>query len=50
MRQKFIKQLPLLDSFNGRLVGVNFDELLETQHYQNPFLIMAGGLGERLGR
>ncbi len=49
MRQKFIKQLPLLDAA-GQLVGVEtFDELLETQHYQNPVLIMAGGLGERLG-
>ena len=49
MRQKFIKHLPLLDA-DGQLVEVEtFDELLEAPHYQNPFLIMAGGLGERLG-
>jgi dTDP-glucose pyrophosphorylase len=49
MRQKSIKQLPLLDA-DGQLVGVEtFDELLETPHYRNPLLIMAGGLGERLG-
>jgi len=49
MRQKSIKQLPLLDG-GGQLVDVEtFDELLETPHYQNPLLIMAGGLGERLG-
>jgi dTDP-glucose pyrophosphorylase len=49
MRQKSIKQLPLLDA-SGQLVGVEtLDELLETPHYANPVLIMAGGLGERLG-
>ncbi|SDR81485.1 nucleotidyltransferase family protein [Bradyrhizobium canariense] len=49
MRQKFIKQLPLLDE-SGQLVEVEtFDELLETPNYPNPVLIMAGGLGERLG-
>lgn len=49
MRQKFIKQLPLLDG-NGQLIGVEtFDELIEAPHYPNPVLIMAGGLGERLG-
>jgi NDP-sugar pyrophosphorylase family protein len=49
MRQKSIKQLPLLDA-KGELVGVEtFDELLEASHYDNPILIMAGGLGERLG-
>jgi dTDP-glucose pyrophosphorylase len=49
MRQKSIKQLPLLDD-SGQLVGVEtFDELLDTPHYPNPVLIMAGGLGERLG-
>jgi dTDP-glucose pyrophosphorylase len=49
MRQKSIKQLPLLDD-SGQLIGVEtFDELLEAPHYPNPVLIMAGGLGERLG-
>ncbi|MET0678079.1 MAG: sugar phosphate nucleotidyltransferase, partial [Bradyrhizobium sp.] len=49
MRQRSIKQLPLLDG-NGQLVGVEtFDELIEAPHYPNPVLIMAGGLGERLG-
>ena len=49
MRQKFIKQLPLLDS-SGQLIGLEtFDELLEAPHYPNPVLVMAGGLGERLG-
>ena len=49
MRQKSIKQLPLLDA-SGQLVGVEtFDELLEAPHFANPVLIMAGGLGERLG-
>ena len=49
MRQKSIKQLPLLDG-SGQLIGVEtFDELLEAPHYPNPVLIMAGGLGERLG-
>jgi hypothetical protein len=49
MRQKFIKQLPLLDG-SGQLIGVEtFDELIEAPQYPNPVLIMAGGLGERLG-
>src|SRR3954465_765429 len=49
MRQKSIKQLPLLDG-SGQLIGVEtFDELIEAPHYPNPVLIMAGGLGERLG-
>jgi len=49
MRQKSIKQLPLFDG-NGRLVEVEtFDELLAAPRYPNPVLIMAGGLGERLG-
>jgi NDP-sugar pyrophosphorylase family protein len=49
MRQKSIKQLPLLDG-GGQLIGVEtFDELLEAPHYPNSILIMAGGLGERLG-
>jgi len=49
MRQKSIKQLPLLDG-NGQLIGVEtFDELIEAPYYPNPVLIMAGGLGERLG-
>lgn len=49
MRQKSIKQLPLLDAA-GQLVGVEtFDELIEAPAYPNPVLIMAGGLGERLG-
>src|SRR6202000_2312323 len=42
MRQKFIKQLPLLDD-SGQLIGVEtFDELLEVPRYPNPVLIMAG--------
>src|SRR6201996_6687892 len=49
MRQKFIKQLPLLDG-SGQLIGLEtFDELIEAPQYPNPVLIMAGGLGERLG-
>jgi dTDP-glucose pyrophosphorylase len=49
MRQKSIKQLPLLDG-DGQLIEVEtFDELLASPHYPNPVLIMAGGLGERLG-
>ncbi|MFK4506019.1 nucleotidyltransferase family protein [Bradyrhizobium daqingense] len=49
MRQRSIKQLPLLDA-NGHVIGVEtFDELLEAPRYENPVLIMAGGLGERLG-
>jgi dTDP-glucose pyrophosphorylase len=49
MRQKSIKQLPLLDGA-GHLIAVEtLDELLEPRQYPNPVLIMAGGLGERLG-
>ena len=49
MRQKSIKQLPLLDD-GGQLVMVEtLDELLQPRQYPNPVLIMAGGLGERLG-
>lgn len=49
MRQKSIKQLPLVDE-SGHLVMVEtFDDLLEPRLYPNPVLIMAGGLGERLG-
>ena len=49
MRHKSIKQLPLVDE-GGHLVAVEtLDELLEPRHYANPVLIMAGGLGERLG-
>jgi dTDP-glucose pyrophosphorylase len=49
MRQKSIKQLPLLDG-SGHLIAVEtFDDLLEPRRYPNPVLIMAGGLGERLG-
>lgn len=49
MRQKSIRQLPLLDD-GGKLVDVEtFDELIEAPHYPNPVLVMAGGLGERLG-
>lgn len=49
MRQKSIKQLPLLNEA-GQLAGVEtFDELIEAPAYPNPVLIMAGGLGERLG-
>ena len=49
MRSKSIKQLPLLDQ-DGQLVLVEtLDELLESRQYPNPVLIMAGGLGERLG-
>lgn len=49
MRQKSIKQLPLLDP-SGNVIGVEtFDELLDAPRYENPVLIMAGGLGERLG-
>jgi dTDP-glucose pyrophosphorylase len=49
MRQKSIKQLPLLDD-SRQLIGVEtFDELLEIPRYPNSVLIMAGGLGERLG-
>jgi dTDP-glucose pyrophosphorylase len=49
MRQKFIKQLPLVDG-SGQLMGLEtFDELIEAPQYLNPVLIMAGGLGERLG-
>src|SRR6185312_15077220 len=49
MRQKSIKQLPLLDG-SGQLIGLDtLDDLLEAPHYPNPVLIMAGGLGERLG-
>ncbi len=49
MRQRSIKQLPLLDA-DGQLIGVEtFDELIQAPQYPNPVLIMAGGLGERLG-
>ena len=49
MRQKSIRQLPLIDG-SGQLIDVEtFDELIEAPHYPNPVLIMAGGLGERLG-
>lgn len=49
MRQKSIKQLPLVDA-DGKVIGVEtFDELIEAPQYENPVLIMAGGLGERLG-
>ncbi|GLR85466.1 nucleotidyltransferase family protein [Bradyrhizobium iriomotense] len=49
MRQKSIKQLPLLDEGGHLVVVETLDELLEPRHYPNPVLIMAGGLGERLG-
>jgi dTDP-glucose pyrophosphorylase len=49
MRQKSIKQLPLVNA-SGMVVGVEtFDDLIEPPQYGNPVLIMAGGLGERLG-
>jgi NDP-sugar pyrophosphorylase family protein len=49
MRQRSIKQLPIVDA-GGRLIVVEtLDELLEPRQYPNPVLIMAGGLGERLG-
>ncbi len=49
MRQKSIKQLPLVDEGGHLIVVETLDELLEPRHYPNPVLIMAGGLGERLG-
>lgn len=49
MRQRSIKQLPLVDA-GGMVVDIEtFDELIEAPRYENPVLIMAGGLGERLG-
>ena len=49
MRQHSIRQLPILDA-GGAVIGVEtFDHLLEAAQYANPVLIMAGGLGERLG-
>ena len=50
MRQKSIKQLPLLDD-SGQLIGVEtFDELIQTPHYPNPVLIMAGDLASGSAR
>lgn len=49
MRQKSIKQLPLLDEGGHLIVVETLDELLEPQRYPNAVLMMAGGLGERLG-
>jgi dTDP-glucose pyrophosphorylase len=49
MRQKSIKQLPLLDESGQLVVVETLDELLQPRQYPNPVLIMAGGLGERLG-
>ncbi len=49
MRQKSIKQLPLIDAEGHLVVVETLDELLEPRLYANPVLIMAGGLGERLG-
>lgn len=49
MRQKSIKQLPLVDPDGHLILVETLDELLEPRLYANPVLIMAGGLGERLG-
>ncbi|MDF0518098.1 nucleotidyltransferase family protein [Bradyrhizobium yuanmingense] len=49
MRQRSIKQLPLVDEGGHLVVVETLDELLEPRQYPNPVLIMAGGLGERLG-
>ena len=40
MRQKSIKQLPLVDEGGHLVVVETLDELLEPAHYQNPVLIM----------
>src|SRR3954464_6826321 len=49
MRQKSIKQLPLVDEGNHLILVETLDELLEPRHYANPVLIMAGGPRARLG-
>jgi len=49
MQQKSIKQLPILDAGDQLAFVETLDELIEPRQYPNPVLIMAGGLGERLG-
>ena len=49
MKAKHIRQCPLVDS-NGRVVGMNLlEELISSERLENAVIIMAGGLGTRLG-
>jgi len=48
--QKKIHQIPLIDN-NGNLVGLDIlDELIFKQSKSTPVILMAGGLGSRLGK
>ena len=49
MQARRIHQIPLVDG-DGRVVGIEvLDDLLEPEARPNPVVIMAGGLGTRLG-
>jgi len=49
MKQKQLHQIPVLDE-NGRIVGLELlDELLKEKRLGNLVVLMAGGLGSRLG-
>lgn len=48
MRAKGVRHLPILDT-DGRLVGLQItDELSNSDTFDNPVVLMAGGLGTRL--
>jgi dTDP-glucose pyrophosphorylase len=48
MKERSLHQIPIVDG-EGRLVGLEVVEaLLQSQHFSNQVVIMAGGLGSRL--
>lgn len=49
MKIKHLRQIPIVDQ-NGRVIGLDvWDELIDTPKRDNTVLLMAGGLGSRLG-
>ena len=49
MKAKQLRQIPLVDH-NGCVIGLDiWDELIEVKHHENLVVLMAGGLGTRLG-
>jgi len=48
MKEQLINQLPIVDH-DGRVVDLKFlRDILKVKKYQNPVILMAGGLGTRL--
>lgn len=49
MKSKQLRQIPLVDN-EGRVIGLDvWDELIASQKHNNIVVLMAGGLGSRLG-